>query len=245
MSTSEPMTTVATDSMTPDELLALGFSDLSQAPKTVEIPALPAEAPPKGTKGKKRKVVEGPSTMPAPTEEVRRAAQEIVNGPIEKPDEVQPAVMAAFVTHLLGGQPFRQSYEYFGGMVQLTLQTVDNILDDRISAAAMIHDPQLGDLSGLSPQALLGARIRFRNELALVFSVHRLAVSQEDRSPNWKAALAIKGATLAGVRESFLGGISPTVYSVLVDAHQQFRDTYTGLLGRAKDPSFWKAVSPG
>lgn len=239
------MSTIATDRLTPEELTALGITDLTAGPAVVEVPDLPKEAPAKGKAGKRKRLVEDATTMPPPTEAVKKAAQEILRGPSEDPDAVPPAIMAAFVTHLLGGQPFQQTYSFFGGMVELTLQTLSVALEDRIGTATMIHDPALGDLTAANQQSILGAKIRFRNELMMAFSVKELRIGENVSSPNFTAALAVKGATLEGVRQGFLAELTPTTYSALVDAYQQFRDTYTGLLARAKTPSFWTAVSPG
>lgn len=219
--------------LTVDELAGLGFVPGGQHPKTVEIPDLPAQGG-----EKKPQPVTGtldPKLIPPLSPEVVEAARREASrtGELPAPEKTGPSSdqVARFLVHLLGGNPFRESYEFFGGQVRLTCRTLTAYEDELLAR----------ELAQVPAEASAVEALRLYPELSRFLTLESLTLAGRP-----EIRLDHRGAgSIQASRDQFLQGISQAVHGCVLEGANRFRDLYNSLMARAEDPSFWTAASKG
>jgi hypothetical protein len=208
--------------LTPGELEALGFQDISTRPETVEIP----DGPVADQKLKPVTAQLDPTRVPEPSREVVEASMEA-----EKPkaQEFSPEDVTGFLVHLLGGKPFRKSYRLFGGNLQVTLQTRTASQDEAIAR----------EIACLPEGIPVTEKLRLHSELSKTVSIYE--VSLRDQPP--LRPVFDLAEPLLEARQAILGELTQTTWSALQYVQLQFDSLYRGLLAKSDDESFWEAGS--
>ncbi len=223
------MASVLTTNLLPEELEGLGLTGLP--PSTVELPGFPSE----GDRLKPAVGTVDQSRVPEPSPGVVAAAQAIEAGKPEAP-KISPQdaeEQMAFLVHLLGGKPFRKTFSYFGGQIQVTMRSRTS-LEDELCAREIARLPM--DLPPVE-------YVRLYGEFAQLLSLEEVQLG--DQPPNrFNFTADIARLSLMEQRDALFSRLQGPLGELIRTSYAGFDKAYQGLMARRNDPDFLKAGSP-
>lgn len=192
--------------------------------------------------------------MPDPEPEILEKAQQIIDGvkegekfsdlqegddakraiKLDKNPEYDPDVTnpekVAFMAHLFGDKPFVKSYELLGGRLCILFTTISADLDAYLSDLIIAAEDQ-------------GARKETRKAR---YKLYLLAASIKDIIVDGNSVFSELFIDRSSVERSLLEheawvkSLSREDFQVLRDSFDDFKNRLDFLLGKVKDPVFWR-----
>lgn len=226
---------IATADLTPGEISALGFQDISQMPATVEVPDLPTG------EAKLVPVVAkvNPASIPELTRDVVEAS---LAAQIPRVPEFDPEDITGFMVHLLGGAPFVKTYRMFGGRLTVRLQTRTAQQDEAIART----------ITALPQEMPAAEKLRLNLELSKTLMIKDIQLQDAvplrpvfDLTPPLAPEPGGPPAALPllEARKVLLGHLNQTTWTALSHCQGRFLTVYQGLLNQSDNESFWEAGS--
>jgi hypothetical protein len=171
--------------------------------------------------------------MPDPTPEVVERAQVLVNGAASGSMDSKQVVESVttqddrlrFLAHLLGGIPYRKTYEILGGAQAVTFTTISAVLDTALAKLAL-------------EDAKEHRKAKYLDYLMLA---SLLSVRTGDSVVEFAPDADPKAFRVA--YEAWFVDLNREQYLVLRGLFDRFRGELDAMLGKVDDPSFWPTPS--